>query len=204
MTDGARRRQARAETSPIPQLSLANSQSSPLIPLSAGGLSPFVAMPPTIGTVRSTGPCWTCKRIRRKCDESRPLCQRCLRKGIHCEGYSTKLKWDSGIASRGHFMGASVPTLDAVPPRPKGRKRDLERLAARSGRESKIQASEEPTSAKARAMHLPNEVESPFETDVSMSCAPMAPVGKGTGPELNTQISPLKSTSEEQVLFGEC
>ena len=38
-----------------------------------------------------------------------------------------RLKWGSGIASRGRYTGADRPLDEAVPERPKGRKRDLSR-----------------------------------------------------------------------------
>lgn len=36
-----------------------------------------------------------------------------------------RLKWGTGIASRGRFAGASQPVEAAIPPRVKGRHRDL-------------------------------------------------------------------------------
>ncbi|CCF35298.1 hypothetical protein CH063_01277 [Colletotrichum higginsianum] len=58
---------------------------------------------------RSRGGCSNCKRRKRKCDETRPDCRACQRRGIQCEGYSTALKWTNGIASRGRFAGAATP-----------------------------------------------------------------------------------------------
>ncbi|KAG6260654.1 hypothetical protein E4U49_004658 [Claviceps purpurea] len=46
-------------------------------------------------------------------------------KGFKCEGYEMRLKWGTGIASRGRFAGASQPVEAAIPPRVKGRHRDL-------------------------------------------------------------------------------
>ncbi|KAF9890817.1 hypothetical protein FE257_005388 [Aspergillus nanangensis] len=37
--------------------------------------------------------CWTCRRRRLKCDESRPTCKQCTSKSLKCEGYSAKLQW---------------------------------------------------------------------------------------------------------------
>ncbi|OHF00185.1 hypothetical protein CORC01_04593 [Colletotrichum orchidophilum] len=62
---------------------------------------------------RSRGGCSNCKRRKRKCDETRPDCRACQRRGIQCEGYSTTLKWTNGIASRGRFAGAAIPDLAA-------------------------------------------------------------------------------------------
>ncbi|KAG8790229.1 hypothetical protein FRC12_012435 [Ceratobasidium sp. 428] len=38
--------------------------------------------------VRSKTGCLTCKNRRKKCDEGRPVCERCTRAGIECLGYS--------------------------------------------------------------------------------------------------------------------
>ncbi|KAG6206873.1 hypothetical protein E4U35_001367 [Claviceps purpurea] len=48
-----------------------------------------------------------------------------VQKGFKCEGYEMRLKWGTGIASRGRFAGASQPVEAAIPPRVKGRHRDL-------------------------------------------------------------------------------
>lgn len=37
--------------------------------------------------------CWTCRRRRLKCDETRPACLQCLSKEVYCEGYGAKLQW---------------------------------------------------------------------------------------------------------------
>ena len=44
---------------------------------------------------------------------------------MNCEGYEVRLRWGSGIASRGRFTGADKPLDESVPPRPRGRRRDL-------------------------------------------------------------------------------
>ncbi|KAI9040533.1 Zn(II)2Cys6 transcription factor [Aspergillus affinis] len=76
---------------------------------------------------RSHDGCWTCKARRRKCDRARPTCRACHERGIHCEGYEVRLRWGSGIASRGRFTGAGEPVVASVPVRAKGRRRDLSR-----------------------------------------------------------------------------
>ncbi|KAK2072370.1 hypothetical protein P8C59_006727 [Phyllachora maydis] len=58
---------------------------------------------------RSRGGCGNCKRRRRKCDEARPACAACRRRGVVCEGYTLRLQWDVGVASRGRLAGAAVP-----------------------------------------------------------------------------------------------
>ncbi|KAJ5632453.1 hypothetical protein N7490_008792 [Penicillium lividum] len=76
---------------------------------------------------RSSTGCWTCKRRRRGCDKTRPVCQNCAQRGLECEGYEVRLRWGSGIASRGQFTGADKPLKESVPAKPKGRQRDLNR-----------------------------------------------------------------------------
>ncbi|KAE8353199.1 hypothetical protein BDV28DRAFT_112916 [Aspergillus coremiiformis] len=76
---------------------------------------------------RTQGGCWTCKKIRRKCDSTRPACRVCQRRAVECEGYEIRLRWGSGIASRGRFTGAGEPVESSIPPRTKGRQRDLSR-----------------------------------------------------------------------------
>ncbi|KAK7414027.1 hypothetical protein QQX98_007059 [Neonectria punicea] len=62
---------------------------------------------------RSRGGCVNCKRRKRKCDEQRPGCNACARRGIQCEGYATALRWTGGIAVRGRFAGVSIPNAAA-------------------------------------------------------------------------------------------
>ncbi|KAH8698739.1 C6 finger domain protein [Talaromyces proteolyticus] len=81
---------------------------------------------------RSYAGCWTCKKAKRKCDSRRPACQSCQKRGVECEGYDLRLRWGSGIASRGRFTGADKPLLGSGPPRPKGRRRDLSRERKRA------------------------------------------------------------------------
>lgn len=46
-----------------------------------------------------------------------------------CEGYESRLRWDVGVASRGHLTGACEPNAGSAPPRIKGRQRDLVKQA---------------------------------------------------------------------------
>lgn len=55
------------------------------------------------------------------------MCRNCAQCGVDCEGYEVRLRWGSGIASRGRFTGADKPLEENVPPRPKGRRRGLSR-----------------------------------------------------------------------------
>ncbi|CDK24053.1 unnamed protein product [Kuraishia capsulata CBS 1993] len=54
-------------------------------------------------TKKFTG-CWTCRKRRVSCDETRPVCENCKSTGVECGGYVIKLCWqrdskDSSIAS---------------------------------------------------------------------------------------------------------
>ncbi|GFG19672.1 C6 zinc finger domain protein [Aspergillus udagawae] len=63
---------------------------------------------PRAGT--AAGPaCKTCREKCRKCDRGRPKCQRCISKGLECGGYPDQYRF-CGIASRGRWKGARVPT----------------------------------------------------------------------------------------------
>ncbi|KAF6802124.1 hypothetical protein CSOJ01_11817 [Colletotrichum sojae] len=42
---------------------------------------------------RSRNGCLTCRGARIKCDERRPLCRQCERRGVPCDGYKVQLKW---------------------------------------------------------------------------------------------------------------
>lgn len=47
---------------------------------------------------RSRKGCWTCKERHKKCDETRPICQRCAVAGITCQGYGVQLTWGTTTA----------------------------------------------------------------------------------------------------------
>lgn len=59
---------------------------------------------------RSYAGCWTCRKRHRKCTGERPVCQNCKDHRRTCEGYEIRLRWGTGIASRGRLTGASKPT----------------------------------------------------------------------------------------------
>ncbi|KAE8332938.1 fungal-specific transcription factor domain-containing protein [Aspergillus sergii] len=37
--------------------------------------------------------CWTCRARKVRCDETKPQCLQCFRKGRKCEGYGVRLQW---------------------------------------------------------------------------------------------------------------
>lgn len=53
-------------------------------------------------------PCLTCRQKARKCDRARPMCRRCIRMGLQCEGYPDKFRF-CGIASRGKWKNQDLP-----------------------------------------------------------------------------------------------
>jgi len=53
---------------------------------------------------KSRDGCQTCKNKRLKCDETKPLCRQCQKRGVQCEGYKKEYKWrlfnDSSIGAK--------------------------------------------------------------------------------------------------------
>ncbi|GME42961.1 C6 transcription factor [Neofusicoccum parvum] len=45
---------------------------------------------------RSKTGCITCRRRKKKCDETKPACLHCQKNNVHCEGYPPKEFWKSG------------------------------------------------------------------------------------------------------------
>jgi hypothetical protein len=56
---------------------------------------------------RSKTGCITCRRRKKKCDETKPACQNCQKNAVVCEGYPLKEIWKSGKqrAEEGMFFG---------------------------------------------------------------------------------------------------
>ncbi|CAG8044594.1 unnamed protein product [Penicillium salamii] len=58
----------------------------------------------------SIGPaCITCREKCRKCDRTKPVCQRCISKGLECKGYPDKFRF-AGLATRGKWKNRAVPS----------------------------------------------------------------------------------------------
>ncbi|CCE86063.1 Piso0_005712 [Millerozyma farinosa CBS 7064] len=47
---------------------------------------------------RNFNGCWTCRNRKVKCDLRKPLCLRCERANLQCEGYSVRLSWAPPLA----------------------------------------------------------------------------------------------------------
>ncbi|KAI9888501.1 MAG: hypothetical protein M1814_006863 [Vezdaea aestivalis] len=45
---------------------------------------------------RSKTGCVTCRRRKKKCDETKPECLNCQKNAVRCEGYPERVKWKSG------------------------------------------------------------------------------------------------------------
>lgn len=62
--------------------------------------------------------CVTCKRRRLKCDEAKPYCQNCIKRGIVCGGYAVNFKWREFSESCGTLKKSKktteVKTIDGV------------------------------------------------------------------------------------------
>ncbi|KAF7539511.1 hypothetical protein G7054_g2067 [Neopestalotiopsis clavispora] len=46
--------------------------------------------------LRSSTGCWTCRLRRKKCDEAKPVCNRCVKLGLECDGYTERPFWMDG------------------------------------------------------------------------------------------------------------
>lgn len=57
-----------------------------------------------------SGPaCITCREKCRKCDRTKPICQRCKNKGLECKGFPEKFRF-AGLATRGRWKNRAVPS----------------------------------------------------------------------------------------------
>ncbi|KAF2441697.1 trimeric LpxA-like protein [Karstenula rhodostoma CBS 690.94] len=59
--------------------------------------------------------CGTCRRRKKKCDESKPECNNCQRGGFICEGYANKVPWPKNGTPR---PAAPLVAKDRFPPDP--------------------------------------------------------------------------------------
>jgi hypothetical protein len=56
--------------------------------------------------------CHNCSKRRIKCDQTKPECEKCLRKGLVCPRYGKRYRFAQGIASSGRQAGKSMPLGD--------------------------------------------------------------------------------------------
>jgi hypothetical protein len=64
--------------------------------------------------------CSMCTKRRIRCDLSKPSCKKCVKKGLACPGYDSRIRWVGGAAIRGHLkgLGDSSQAEDTQPPPP--------------------------------------------------------------------------------------
>ncbi|CAG9990775.1 unnamed protein product [Clonostachys byssicola] len=59
--------------------------------------------------------CWTCRARRIRCDEGKPGCRQCRRKGVLCEGYDVRLQWVRNNRSGDDFPSLFAPRSGIAP-----------------------------------------------------------------------------------------
>ncbi|KAB8275402.1 fungal-specific transcription factor domain-containing protein [Aspergillus minisclerotigenes] len=59
--------------------------------------------------------CWTCRARRIRCDETKPQCLQCFRKGRKCEGYGVRLQWVRNDADERQGPCPSAARSNIVP-----------------------------------------------------------------------------------------
>ncbi|KAF2174157.1 hypothetical protein M409DRAFT_49024 [Zasmidium cellare ATCC 36951] len=78
---------------------------------------------------RSKTGCGTCRRRKKKCDETKPSCMNCEKNNVVCDGYEPKQPWRSGKQKAalqvGHLGHSSVPP--SIPDMAPGINGDLDR-----------------------------------------------------------------------------
>ncbi|KAL4754145.1 hypothetical protein BDW72DRAFT_148062 [Aspergillus terricola var. indicus] len=60
--------------------------------------------PPKSNIRRTRSGCWSCKKRRRRCDEKKPSCSGCLKRGLPCH-YAIRLLWEHEANSMGIAFG---------------------------------------------------------------------------------------------------
>ncbi|KAI1735006.1 fungal-specific transcription factor domain-containing protein [Xylaria scruposa] len=53
--------------------------------------------------------CWTCRERKVSCDRSIPICERCSRSKLPCQGYGLRLSWPTRVDGRRLIIGHSSP-----------------------------------------------------------------------------------------------
>ncbi|KAH7311790.1 hypothetical protein B0J17DRAFT_773473 [Rhizoctonia solani] len=102
-------------------------------------------MSPPSGRVRSKSGCITCKKRRKKCDETHPICERCKKAGMQCLGYEST-------------------DPDSRPPRVRSRAATRVALGGNSRNSSSIPRTSSSTSTPAPATTSPSDSTSPSQS----------------------------------------
>ncbi|KAF2878079.1 fungal-specific transcription factor domain-containing protein [Massariosphaeria phaeospora] len=77
---------------------------------------------------RSKTGCTTCRKRKKKCDETKPFCMSCQKNNIHCEGYRPIEVWKSGKERAAEARKMSSDVAFQLPPLMEGVENDLDRL----------------------------------------------------------------------------
>ncbi|EUC37957.1 hypothetical protein COCVIDRAFT_28385 [Bipolaris victoriae FI3] len=76
---------------------------------------------------RSKTGCTTCRKRKKKCDETKPFCLSCQKNNIHCEGYKPVEIWKSGKERAAEARKRSQDVKFELPPLMEGVENDLDR-----------------------------------------------------------------------------
>ncbi|KAI0444121.1 fungal-specific transcription factor domain-containing protein [Xylaria telfairii] len=60
--------------------------------------------------------CWTCRERKVLCDRTIPICERCSRSKLPCQGYKLRLSWPKKIDGRRWVIGNSPPRRKGMIP----------------------------------------------------------------------------------------
>jgi len=60
---------------------------------------------------RSKTGCGTCRKRKKKCDETKPSCLNCEKNNVVCDGYEPRQPWRSGKQRVGTLVASSLPSL---------------------------------------------------------------------------------------------
>ncbi|KAF2268530.1 hypothetical protein CC78DRAFT_373260 [Lojkania enalia] len=77
---------------------------------------------------RSKTGCTTCRKRKKKCDETRPFCLSCQKNNIHCEGYKPVEIWKSGKERAAEARRISMDMKFELPPLMEGVENDIDRI----------------------------------------------------------------------------
>lgn len=77
---------------------------------------------------RSKTGCTTCRKRKKKCDETKPFCLSCQKNNIHCEGYKPVEIWRSGKDKAAEARRSSTDVKFELPPLMGGVENDVDRM----------------------------------------------------------------------------
>ncbi|KAH7029881.1 uncharacterized protein B0I36DRAFT_326453 [Microdochium trichocladiopsis] len=106
---------------------------------------------------RSRTGCATCRKRKRKCDETRPACRACTSRGVECGGYSLELRWGNAVASRGHLAGATTPVRPPTSKPAAARRQHQQQDQAAQSMSLSVSLSQSPAAAVQCGLSPPEE-----------------------------------------------